>query len=101
MGYPMTYKRMVGRNRLMGDYSGSRPDDPTEALRAGIAGDLRRLEQDQRDARHLPEYALAAGITEDQANKVLTMFFNGRTLDWPQEFVARPSVSGAQGEGET
>lgn len=64
MGYPMSYGRVVNRNGLTGGYD------------AGlIQGDLRRLEDDQRDDRHLEEYAAAAGITPAQAKLVLDAFF--------------------------
>lgn len=47
MGYPMSWERLILRNQLGGDYVS--PHTPREL----IAGDLRRLERDQRDARHL------------------------------------------------
>jgi len=80
MGYPMTYSRFVKRNLLEGDYdpeAGQKPlqFDPRPILR----GDLRRLEQDQRDDRHLAEYAKVAGITPEQAKAVLDHFFR---MEW-------------------
>jgi len=68
MGYPMNYRRVVERNYLHGDY------DP-ESSTGLIAGDLRRLESDQRDSFHLDLYAKHAGITPEQAKKVLDLFF--------------------------
>lgn len=79
MGYPMTYPRVVNRNGLLGNYTESRGDKLT-------AGDLRRLELDQRDENHLRLYAEHAKITEHQAWLVLTAFFTdfGRAVstDW-------------------
>jgi hypothetical protein len=74
MGYPMSYRRVVNRNSLHGGYDGP---NLTGALRL-IAGDLRRLEQDQRDPDRLAFYASAAGITPDQACKVLDAFFGDK-----------------------
>jgi hypothetical protein len=71
----MTYRRIVTRNGLSGDYTYQQ--DQLEHLRGLIAGDLRRLETDQRDARHLSEYAVRAGVTLDQARAVLDAFFEG------------------------
>ena len=68
MGYPMTYPRVVGRNNLDGDYENDGPSWPGEAA---VAGDLRRLESDQRDDTHLALYAKAAGVTPEQARLVL------------------------------
>jgi hypothetical protein len=71
MGYPMTYQRVIGRSHLQGDYG-----CPSTALQL-IAGDLRRLEKNQRDEAHLKQYAARAGITEEQAKEVLDAFFAG------------------------
>jgi hypothetical protein len=95
----MTWKRLVYRNGLRGGYDGvagykddigtpqwgwMEPDryrdDPRDPQRppangAMIAGDMRRVEADQRDARHLDEYAKRAGITPEQARAVLDAFF--------------------------
>jgi NAD-dependent DNA ligase len=78
MGYPMTYDRVINRNWLQGGYPhDARVVDRAENIRAAIAGDLRRLEADQRDERHLKMYARGAGVTEAQAKKVLDMLFEG------------------------
>ncbi len=76
MGYPMTYQRVIGRNGLHGGY-----DDPPRPLPASsaIAGDLRRLEHDQRDPLHLDLYARKVGITPEQVKCVLDLFFEGVT----------------------
>ena len=42
-----------------------------------IAGDLRRLEEDQRDEWHLEQYAQCAEISVDQARRVLDALFTG------------------------
>ncbi len=80
MGYPMTYTRVISRNHLQGDYDS--PDDSccgfyVCSCRRFLAGDLRRLERDQRDSLHLEMYAKTAGITKKQARKVLDAFFEG------------------------
>jgi hypothetical protein len=49
-----------------------RPGDVMSAIR----GDMRRLEADSRDERHLNEYAAAAGITAAQAKAVLDKLFD-------------------------
>lgn len=74
MGYPMTYKRVVKRNRLEGDYTHQPQEFPGHSF---IGGDLRRLETDQRDEWHLSEYARRADITVEQAKAVLDAFFAG------------------------
>lgn len=71
MAYPMTYRRVVDRNSLHGNY------DPEKGVLALIAGDLRRLEIDQRDDRQLEIYAKAASITKEQVLVVLDEFFYG------------------------
>jgi hypothetical protein len=101
MGYPMTHRRIVYRNNLLGGYDGvGNPDedgigapqwtqmDPErfhgwarknmrpEVLNR-IAGDIRRLEADQRDERHIAEYAKRASVTPEQAKAVLDAFFEG------------------------
>lgn len=48
----------------------------TWAAQRLVAGDLRRLEQDQRDPRHLEIYAKRAGVTPEQAKAVLDAFFD-------------------------
>jgi hypothetical protein len=76
MGYPMDYGRVVNRNGLQGDY-GSKHATELNCIR----GDLRRLEDDQRDENHLPRYARYAGITEEQAKKVLDAFFDPNLMN--------------------
>lgn len=89
MGYPMTYRRVVNRNMLNGGYGHNPGRQPTAAYPdpqaqkpqraevAMIAGDLRRLEQDQRDDRHLMLYASKTGLSEAQVLHVLDLFFEG------------------------
>ena len=69
MGHPMNYRRFIDRNHLTGGYGDMFSDTKL------IAGDLRRLESDQRDSFHLDLYAKHAGITPEQAKKVLDLFF--------------------------
>lgn len=76
MGYPMTYVRVVKRNQLHGDYQTDRTNI-SEVPPSFVAGDLRRLETDQRDEHHLAKYAELAGITPAQARAVLDAFFEG------------------------
>ena len=73
----MTYRRVVMRNRLRGDYGNAGRPAPEVPAYGLIAGDLRRLERDQRDDAHLAEYARKVGITEAQALHVLDLFFDG------------------------
>ena len=83
MGYPMTYKRVVERNRLTGDgynHPGSAAGETPDSLRSILKGDMRRLEQDQRDEAHLKMYASHAGISTEQARTVLDLFFEGNTV---------------------
>jgi hypothetical protein len=81
MGYPMYWGRLVRRNGLTGGYRepGCQPGEPDYwlgRLRL-VAGDMRRVETDQRDERHLAEYARRAGVTTEQARAVLDAFFEG------------------------
>lgn len=84
----MTWPRLVGRNRLLGDYGN------TETRAAGlIAGDMRRLEQDSRDDRYGVTLASAAGVTPEQARAVLDAFFTDAGIgNWPPDFVPRAPV---------
>lgn len=91
MGYPMTYPRVVLRNGLDGDYAESRGGTL-------IAGDMRRLELDQRDERHLKQYAAVAGITDHQAYLVLTAFFTDFGIGGNPEWLAKPCWSAAVAE---
>jgi hypothetical protein len=99
VGYPMSYQRVVMRNHLTGGYARDTPDvyevkqrlvenygiDPGDLdelvqgafnqARAMIAGDMRRLEADSVDERHLQVYADEANIVSQQAWKVLSKFF--------------------------
>lgn len=80
MGYPMSYARVVGRNRLDGEgYTHPCPmaGETADSIRSMIRGDMRRLEEDVRDEHHLQEYADVAGVTIEQAKKVLDHFFRG------------------------
>lgn len=77
MGYPMTYQRVIMRNRLLGDYGHPGQEPPMRPELAMLIGDLRRLESDQRDAAHCSAYAKIAGISPDQARSVLDAFFDG------------------------
>jgi len=61
MGYPMTYKRVITRASL-------------------ISSDLRRLETDTLDDKHLSMYAEAFGCTVEQARAGFRVFF-GYTND--------------------
>lgn len=101
MGYPMSWRRLVLRNGFTGGYDGegengddvgapqwmsmdldrfrSSPRDPhRSAYKNMAAGDMRRLESDSRDERHLARFARAAGITPEQAEAVLDLFFEGK-----------------------
>lgn len=114
VGYPMTWVRVLSRNRLYGSYFGPNKNEPTmpDSVRVpegyhlvedepgrdlhaipysdwtayermgvtlrNIRGDLRRLENDQRDERHLAEYARMAGITTEQVRAVLDALFEGK-----------------------
>lgn len=98
MGYPMSWRRILSRHGVDGGYDGTsgvgdgvgapcwqymeperfrdRPRDPVRAeWKNYLAGDLRRLESDQRDDRHLATYAARAGITPEQARTVLDALF--------------------------
>jgi hypothetical protein len=75
MGYPMHWKRLVNRNGLDGDYEV--PDnDKVKHARSMIAGDMRRVEHDMQDGVFTAMFAIYAGITEEQARKVIEAFFD-------------------------
>lgn len=74
MGYPMTYGRVISRNDLTGNYLPKIWSGVSQSL---IAGDLRRLERDQRDDYHLKEYAKRTKLTEAQVLHVLDLLFEG------------------------
>lgn len=102
----MSYRRLIARNGLEGGYDGTcpedqadrwnhvpvlqwgwmynpvRPRDPNRSQQVGLsflAGDMRRMENDQRDPFQLGKYAERAGVTPDQAKAVLDAFFQD---DW-------------------
>jgi hypothetical protein len=75
MGYPMTYKRVVNRNNLAGDYHTENGATPMQSLVGLVSGDLRRLEQDSRDGQYGKQIADAAGVSPEVAAAVLTAFF--------------------------
>lgn len=64
---------IVDRQQYAPDYNCTDP----ASCHAMIAGDLRRLEADQRDERHLAHYADQTGLTPDQVKAVLDLFFGG------------------------
>ena len=86
MGYPMTYKRVVMRNYLTGEYESGPPPGMPYSLFPDwwkrqygmICGDLRRLEKDQRDVAHLYRYAEIAGCEPAQVKRLLDAFFDGQ-----------------------
>jgi len=84
MGYPMTYWRVLWRNGLTGEYQHTANPAGTEDGRGMIRGDLRRLEQDQRDDLHLRKYADRAGITPAQVKVVLDLLFDGEGYERAQ-----------------
>lgn len=86
MGYPMTYRRVIQRGQLWGGYAAAWElnqklnrtcDEDIRKTLAWIAGDLRRLEKDQRDDVHLEIYARETGLTVEQVKAVLDLFFEG------------------------
>jgi hypothetical protein len=84
VGYPMSWRRLVNRNGLTGDYRDD-DDDPTGARtpRRIIAGDMRRLEHDTMDDRHLRAYALLAGVDVAQVKAIFAVFFADGPVDTP------------------
>ena len=64
MGGSMSYTRFLARNSLRGEYKDSM-----------VAGDLRRLERDQRDKEHLLFYGKAVGISKLKVKLLLDLFF--------------------------
>lgn len=69
MGGAMDYQRALNRNGFgVGDYD---PQDPKGLLR----GDLRRLEKDTQDARHIAMYVRVSGATEEQVRRIFRHFF--------------------------
>ena len=104
MGYPMTYSRVLSRNRLAGNYTQPRqyapqgwydceskvhheagddgpPFSPAgdygDALRL-LSGDLRRLERDATEPGWWRrELANRAGVDEETLVRVLTAFWDG------------------------
>jgi len=100
MGYPMTYWRVLWRNELTGDYQHTGNTYGREDGRGLIRGDLRRLEQDQRDKHHLREYASHAGITPEQAKAVLDLFFDGYEWDIANRMMVEKRRAGVLGSTE-
>lgn len=85
----MTYRRVVSRNSLTGNYSdGIEPG--AGALRM-IAGDLRRLEIDSLDDTQTLELSRVTGVAPEDVRKVLREFFTdertygGHAPDWFQK----------------
>jgi len=67
----MTHQQILGRSGLT-EIVRSRSASLDLTL---IRGDLRRFETDQRDENHLARYAHFAGVTSEQAQNVLDLFF--------------------------
>lgn len=82
----MTWCRLVRRNNLRGNYTDPSPyhytDQSTEARmerwRRNIACDMRRLERNSRDPRHLDGYARIADVTPDQVRAIFDAFFENK-----------------------
>lgn len=79
----MSYRRLILRNHLEGDYQGY-PTDPVERAKAMladntsrsmIAGDLRRFEKDQRHPERLLWYAKQTGLSGLEVKAVLDLLF--------------------------
>ncbi len=87
MGYPMTYRRVLARNSLGGNYTHVREYNSSLSAETGaavdqhlhmIAGDLRRLEQDAlQPGTWRTELAQRAGVDEETLIRVLTAFWDG------------------------
>lgn len=75
MGYPMSYTRVVNRNGLAGEGYTVTTNEECEPVKSNIRGDMRRLEHDTVDERHLSMYAIEADITVEQVKKVFDLFF--------------------------
>lgn len=70
MGYPMTWKRLVARNGLDGDY------DPALNPKALISGDMRRLVDDSVDGDHIAkEIERRTDIKVETVVEVLATWF--------------------------
>lgn len=83
MGYPMTWKRVVNRNNLNGDYSTDNLSLPlSEKIIRMIAGDMRRLEKDNLDEWHLKAYSEACNVSVEQVRAILEMFFSGNVFTY-------------------
>lgn len=78
MGYPMTWNRLVFRNRLEGNY---RPliDGKSDPIGL-ISGDMRRLETDTMDDLHLNAYAKLSGCTPEQVKIIFAEFFEKESI---------------------
>ena len=105
MGYPMTYDRVINRNRLHGNYAWDRDNPPERAELEMLIGDLRRLEQDSQDDQHLRLYSAYAGCSYAQAKALLHAFFHssetihGYGGEWFQEVIYGAEM--ARGYGGT
>lgn len=81
MGYPMTYQRVLNRNRLKdGDYQESPPihiNGMTKGQIENLLGDLRRLEQDTQDENALVKHIqFRTNIDPEVIAAVLKEFIN-------------------------
>ncbi len=74
MGYLMDYQRVIDRNYLNGDYDDDRDSSGKGSI---LKGDLRRLELDTRDEKHLVRYAELTGISEEKVLQLFDFFFSG------------------------
>ncbi len=77
----MHYRRFVERNGLRGDYSDGPPW-------GHLSGELRRLERNTCDPRHVDAYARKTGVSPGDVRLVLTAFFASDFADldfttWP------------------
>jgi hypothetical protein len=103
VGYPMAWNRVVNRNDLAGGYDGRQGRGTRQGERASrlncIAGDLRRLEVNTRDARHLDAYARLAGVTPEQVRRIFDAFFEdmGRGIAVHLDYERVPSVEDERG----
>lgn len=75
MGYSMSWARVIRRNRLEGGY------ETTDAL-SMLRGDLRRLEQDERDCVQVEARAKKLGIPPEHVKAVLDDFMFGEGREW-------------------
>lgn len=89
MGFPMTWSRLVHRNRPEGGYRHANSDGSADA-HASIAGDMRRLEQDSLSDYICGQIAEKTGVPVDSvrvvAKELLSCFAHpqGHGDSWPQ-----------------